>query len=168
VWVAGDGGGVAGALAAEVQGTLAGLAVARQLGALDARTFAARRKPLARRLRRLDRFQAILGRLYRLRPGIDTLPTADTVVCRCEELTRAEIETGIAAGGIDLRTLKVMTRLSMGPCQGLMCWPAAARLLARRTGKTVETIGPLSVRPPVTPISLGSLCELSMTMDQGT
>src|SRR5262249_33100048 len=45
VWVAGDGGGVAGALVAELQGTLVGLAAARQLGALDAKAFDARRKP---------------------------------------------------------------------------------------------------------------------------
>jgi NADPH-dependent 2,4-dienoyl-CoA reductase/sulfur reductase-like enzyme len=157
VWVAGDGGGVAGALAAELQGTLVGLAVARQLGALDGRRWQVLRRPLARRLARLGRFRAALDRLYRLRPGLVGLAAPDTLVCRCEELTRAEIEAGIAAGGIDLRTLKVITRLGMGPCQGRMCWPAAARLLAARTGRPVEAAGPLSVRPPIRPVSLGSL-----------
>src|SRR5439155_13383703 len=53
VWTAGDGGGVSGALAAEQEGALAGLAVAQRLGALDRPTFEARRRPLWRRLARL-------------------------------------------------------------------------------------------------------------------
>jgi NADPH-dependent 2,4-dienoyl-CoA reductase/sulfur reductase-like enzyme len=160
VWVAGDGGGVAGALAAEMEGELVGLAVARRLGALREDTYAARRKLLARRLARLRRFRAALDRLYRLRPGLGDLAAADTLVCRCEELTLAEVEAGVASGGTDLRTLKVMTRLGMGPCQGRMCWPAMARLLAARTGKPVEAAGPLSVRPPIRPVTLGELAEV--------
>jgi NAD(P)H-nitrite reductase large subunit len=135
------------------------LVVARRLGALDEKAFAAARWPVVRRLARLMRFRAALDRLYRLRPGLVSLAAPDTMVCRCEELTRAEVETGIAAGGTDLRTLKVMTRLGMGPCQGLMCWPAMARFLAAQTGKSVEAVGPSSVRPPITPVSLGNLCE---------
>jgi NADPH-dependent 2,4-dienoyl-CoA reductase/sulfur reductase-like enzyme len=158
VWAAGDGAGVAGALVAELQGTLVGLAVARRLGVLGPGAFRVARRPVARRLARLARFRAALDRAYRLRPGLVGLAAADTVVCRCEELTRAEVEAGIAAGGTDLRTLKVMTRLGMGPCQGRMCWPAAARLLAARTGKSVEAAGPLSARPPIAPVCLGSLC----------
>jgi NADPH-dependent 2,4-dienoyl-CoA reductase/sulfur reductase-like enzyme len=167
VWAAGDGAGVAGALVAELQGRLVGLAVAHQLGALDPRAFLTARRPLARRLARLMRFRAALDRLHRLRPGLVGLADPDTVVCRCEELTQAEVEAGIAAGGTDLRTLKVMTRLGMGPCQGLMCWPAAARLLAARTGRSVEAIGPLSARPPVAPVRLGSLCEQRLAAGAG-
>jgi NADPH-dependent 2,4-dienoyl-CoA reductase/sulfur reductase-like enzyme len=159
VWSAGDGGGVAGAVVAELEGTIVGLAVAHRLGALDRATFAARRKLLDRRLARLRRFRAALDWLYRLRPGLETLAAADTVVCRCEELSRAEIEAGVAAGGTELRTLKVMTRLGMGPCQGLMCWPAISRFIAARTGRTVATVGPASARPPVGPLTLGVFCE---------
>jgi hypothetical protein len=157
VWVAGDGGGIGGALMAELGGTLAGLAVARQLGAIDQAAFDRRQKPVARELARLGRFRAALNRLAPLRPGFDTLAAADTVVCRCEEVTRAEVETGIAAGGTDIRTLKVMTRLGMGPCQGMMCWPAAARFVAARTCRPTAAAGSLSVRPPVGLVSVGDL-----------
>jgi NADPH-dependent 2,4-dienoyl-CoA reductase/sulfur reductase-like enzyme len=157
VWVAGDGGGVGGAVAAQLQGTLAGLAVAQALGAIDTARFHARRRSLVRQLARLGRFRDALAWLSRWRPGLDTLATPDTLVCRCEEVTLAEVEAGIAAGGTDVRTLKVMTRLGMGPCQGLFCWPSMARRIAARTGRPVEAIGPLSVRPPVAPIRLGDL-----------
>jgi NADPH-dependent 2,4-dienoyl-CoA reductase/sulfur reductase-like enzyme len=160
VWVAGDSAGVAGAVVAELEGTLVGLAVARQLGALDSRRWQRLRKPVTSRLARLGRFRAALDRVYRLRPGLVHLVAPDTLVCRCEELTRAEVEAGIAAGGVDLRTLKVLTRLGMGPCQGRMCWPAAARLLAAHTGQPMQEVGPLSIRPPIRPVRLESLCEL--------
>jgi len=157
--VAGDGGGVAGALVAQEEGTLAGLAAAHHLGRLDAAAFARARKPVLRRLRRLRRFRAGLDALSRVRGGLSALATAETIVCRCEELTRAEVETGLTFGGTDIRTLKVMTRLGMGPCQGCMCWPAAARWIAARTGRSSAEVGPLSVRPPLTPVSLGDLAR---------
>jgi NADPH-dependent 2,4-dienoyl-CoA reductase/sulfur reductase-like enzyme len=159
VWVAGDGRGVAGALVAQEEGTLAGLAAARELGALSREAFLGARKPVRRRLRRLGHFRAALDRLSRVRPGLSTLAAPDTVVCRCEELTRAEVETGLDFGGTDLRTLKVMTRLGMGPCQGCLCWPATARWVAARTGRPIEEIGPVSVRPPVAPLTLGELAR---------
>jgi NADPH-dependent 2,4-dienoyl-CoA reductase/sulfur reductase-like enzyme len=158
VWVAGDGGGVAGAVVAELQGTLVGLAVAHDQGALTQAAFRSRREPIVRRLRRMEHFRDVLDRLHRIRPGLVDLASAETVACRCEEVTRSEIEIGIAAGATDLRTLKVMTRLGMGPCQGNMCWPATSRLLAARTGKPVEAVGPSGVRPPIVPLCLGALC----------
>ncbi|HEV3021903.1 MAG TPA: FAD/NAD(P)-binding oxidoreductase [Pirellulales bacterium] len=157
VWVAGDGGGAAGALVAQDQGTLAALAAGRRSGAVDSIAFARATAGILRRLRRLRHFRAILDRLSQIRPGLDTLATPDTIVCRCEELTRAEVAGGLAFGGTDLRTLKVMTRLGMGACQGAMCWPAAARWIAAQSGRSIGEIGPASVRPPVSPVCVGDL-----------
>ncbi|HEV3005978.1 MAG TPA: FAD/NAD(P)-binding oxidoreductase [Pirellulales bacterium] len=157
VWVAGDGGGAAGALVAQDQGTLAGLAAGRRLGALDSNRFARATVRVFGRLRRLRRFRDILDRLSQIRPGLDSLASPDTIVCRCEELTRAQVADGLAFGGSDLRTLKVMTRLGMGACQGAMCWPAAARWIAAQSGKSIDEIGPVSVRPPVSPVCVGDL-----------
>jgi NADPH-dependent 2,4-dienoyl-CoA reductase/sulfur reductase-like enzyme len=157
VSVAGDGGGVGGAVVAQEEGTLAGLAAAHRLGALDAAAWSRARRPILRRLGRLRRFRAALDRLSRLRAGLDLLATPETVVCRCEERTREEIDRAVAFGGTDLRTLKVMTRLGMGPCQGRMCWPAAARRVAAMTRRSMEEVGPLSVRPPLRPVDLSAL-----------
>jgi NADPH-dependent 2,4-dienoyl-CoA reductase/sulfur reductase-like enzyme len=157
VGVAGDGGGVGGAVVAQEEGTLAGLAAAHRLGALDAAAWSRARGPILHRLGRLRRFRTALDRLSRLRAGLDLLATPGTVVCRCEERTREEIDRGVAFGATDLRTLKVMTRLGMGPCQGRMCWPATARRVAAMTGRSVEEVGPLSVRPPLRPLDLSAL-----------
>jgi NADPH-dependent 2,4-dienoyl-CoA reductase/sulfur reductase-like enzyme len=160
IWVAGDGGGVSGALAAEAEGSRVGLAVARRLGALTEQAWRTRSASIDRQLSRLRRFRDALERLHRLRRGLETLASPGTLVCRCEELTRAEVETGITSGGTDVRTLKVMTRLGMGPCQGLMCWPATSRMIAACSGRTVEAAGPASVRPPIGPVSVSALCGL--------
>jgi len=159
VWVAGDGGGVAGVVAARLEGELAGLAVTHRTGAIDPAAFARRRRSLLRRLTRLRRFRAALDRLFRIRPGLTLLAGPDTVVCRCEEVTRAEIEAGVAAGGVSLPTLKVMTRSGMGPCQGQMCWPALARFLTSATGTGPEAAGPLRVRPPIMPVPLEEIVQ---------
>src|SRR5262249_34203570 len=81
----------------------------------------------------------------------------DTIVCRCEEVTLGEVQRGVAAGGTSLRALKVMTRVGMGPCQGRMCGPFVGRYIAHQCGASQDAIGPISVRPPIKPVSLGLL-----------
>jgi NADPH-dependent 2,4-dienoyl-CoA reductase/sulfur reductase-like enzyme len=160
VWVIGDGGGVSGSVVAELEGELAGVAVAGRLGLLDAATVARRRGPLLARLAQLRRFRLALDTVYRVRPGLARLAAKDTLVCRCEELPCEEVDQAVGFGGSDFRTLKVMTRLGMGPCQGRMCWPAMMRRIADRTGKHPEQIGPSRFRPPVRPTAVGDLLQL--------
>ncbi len=113
----------------------------------------------AQQLRGLRRFRTALDRIYHVRPGLVDLARPDTLVCRCEELTRDEVETGIHNGGTNIRTLKVMTRLGMGPCQGRMCWPAIARMIAAGTGKAMQEVGPASIRPPIQGLCVGDLLQ---------
>jgi NADPH-dependent 2,4-dienoyl-CoA reductase/sulfur reductase-like enzyme len=160
VWVAGDGGGVSGSVVAELEGELAGLAIAGRLGLVDAATLAQRERPLLARLAKLRRFRLALDTVYRVRPGIARLAAKDTLVCRCEELPCQEVDQAIGFGGNDFRTLKVMTRLGMGPCQGRMCWPAMMRRIADRTGLSMQHIGPGRFRPPVRPTTVGDLLQL--------
>jgi bacterioferritin-associated ferredoxin len=127
------------------------------LGLVDQRLFSAAARPLRRRLARLRRFRAALDSIYRLRPGLCDLADDDTIVCRCEEIRRSEVDEAARFGAADFRALKVATRLGMGPCQGRFCWPAAARRLARSALRSVEDFGPLSVRPPAQPLCLGDL-----------
>jgi NADPH-dependent 2,4-dienoyl-CoA reductase/sulfur reductase-like enzyme len=159
VWVAGDGGGVAGAAVAEDEGMLAGLAVARNCGALDLASFQRLRHPIDIRLKKLRRFRHTLDKLSRIRPGLSELASEETIVCRCEELTRGETDAAVAAGCTTYPTFKVATRLGMGPCQGRMCWPAMARAIALNTGTPMEQIGTISVRPPIAPLTLGELAD---------
>jgi len=159
VFVAGDGGGVSGSVVAEIEGRLAGLTIARRLGLLDEARARREKAPLQSRLARLRRFRQALDKVYRIRPGLSRLAAPDTLVCRCEELSCSEVDLAVGFGGSDYRTLKVMTRIGMGPCQGRMCWPAMARRIACLGHRSPEEVGPARFRPPVRPVALGDLTE---------
>jgi NADPH-dependent 2,4-dienoyl-CoA reductase/sulfur reductase-like enzyme len=154
--VAGDGGGVAGAPAALEQGRLTGIAAARAVGALDAGEALRLQQPHRDRLRRLNRFRDAVDRIYSLRPGIHELATAETVLCRCEEVTRAEIDDVVASGVTRAESLKHQTRAGMGACQGRMCMPALLQRLEAGTGAHSESFCAPRVREPVRPLPLAS------------
>lgn len=151
LWLVGEVGGIGGAAVAALQGELAGFAAAHVLGRLDTATYRQRSARLRTALRRADRAGAAMARLMRLREGlVDAIPP-ETIVCRCEDVTRAELAEAIAAGATDLNQLKQWTRCGMGPCQGRMCGETVATLLAARLGSR-EAAGQWTGRPPLRPV----------------
>ncbi len=77
------------------------------------------------------------------------------IVCRCHDVTEADIEAAIDAGYDDLETLKRITGVTTGHCQGKTCMSLTIAILARKTGKDIgQTI---SIRAPINPLTLGSL-----------
>jgi len=85
--------------------------------------------------------------------------TDKTIICRCEDVTREEIQKLIAEGAHTLDEIKRLKRCGMGPCQGRTCQPLIARELAAATGQKLEEIKPPTFRPPVVPLKLGVLAE---------
>jgi D-hydroxyproline dehydrogenase subunit alpha len=157
IYAVGDCAGLGGAPAAEAEGVIAGLAAAHSLGfALSARQ--QRAGEAARTaLRRHRRFQAGLWRLFAAPRLLAELAAPDTLICRCEELGRAEIEAGIAPGSESIGAVKRQTRSGMGRCQGRYCGPVIAALAAARRGEALSEAGHLAPRPPVTPIRIGDI-----------
>jgi sarcosine oxidase subunit alpha len=78
-------------------------------------------------------------------------------VCRCMDVTRAEMRCSIAEGYDQLETLKRFTSLGMGHCQGKTCYEAAARILALEAGAPADEAEPTTMRPPFVPVSFGVL-----------
>ncbi len=156
-YLAGDAGGVRGAASAELAGRLAGLAVARDLGRIDAHTHQGLAGAARSALERTDRFGGAMARMMRPRPGLMAMAMPDTVVCRCEDVTRAEVERAIAEGAGEVNQLKQWTRCGMGPCQGRMCGEAAAMLVAARCPGGREAAGINRARTPIRPIPVGDL-----------
>jgi len=154
---AGDGAGVAGVLVATLEGRLAGLVAARRLEAIGDAELTSLRRPIDAELKRLTPFRKALDRISRIRPGLNSLVDDETVVCRCEELRWKQVRESVAFGGTNFRTLKVQSRVGMGPCQGRFCWPAMARLVAEQSGCDPKDVGPSSPRPPIRPVTLGAL-----------
>ena len=80
-------------------------------------------------------------------------------ICRCEDLTQEEIEQAIEEGYTTLDELKCKLRLGMGPCQGRGCISLARRVLCEKTDKVTSEISLPASRPPVVPVSLGTLAS---------
>ncbi|WP_434114130.1 FAD-dependent oxidoreductase [Paraburkholderia caffeinilytica] len=157
LYVAGDGAGIAGAAAAATHGTLAGFACIRDLGVKDG--VSDERIASARVAHRdATRFGHAMADLMALRPGhVDSIAPS-TIVCRCEDVTRAEIDAACDAGAHDVNQLKAWTRCGMGPCQGRTCGDVAGELLMRRTGAgSREAVGCFSARTPLRPVTVEAL-----------
>jgi sarcosine oxidase subunit beta len=81
-------------------------------------------------------------------------------LCRCEDVTLAEIDHAIALGLTTIEELKRYTGLGTGPCQGKECTFALADLLCRRGLASPQTIEPFTARPPAEPVTFGALASL--------
>ena len=160
-YVAGDGAGVYGAAAAEPSGRLAGIAAALDAGRLAPGAAAARAHRLRRAQAKAARFGAAMSRLTALRPAMVGSIPAGTVVCRCEDVTRQQIEDAIAQGAVEVNQLKDFTRCGMGPCQGRICGEVVAELLAARIADDPDegrrAAGQWTGRAPLRPVSMDDL-----------
>jgi len=156
LYVAGDGCGISGGAAAEIEGRIAGLTAALDLGKLDRAAYDKRAAPLRRDLGRAESVGIRMSHMMTPRPGILDTITADTVVCRCEDVTRGEIEETLEAGAFEVNQLKSWTRCGMGPCQGRMCGDTTARLVADKVGGR-EKAGSWTARVPIRPVALDDL-----------
>ncbi|SHF70544.1 NADPH-dependent 2,4-dienoyl-CoA reductase, sulfur reductase [Modicisalibacter ilicicola DSM 19980] len=156
LWIAGDGGGIGGALNAEREGRLVALSLLEN----EQRTTAEQRREgqalLAARRRDLEA-RCLLERLFRLPESWLDDQSAETLVCRCESVSRGELDLAITQGGAGPNQLKAFTRCGMGPCQGRQCGESVTRLLAQRLGGTPDAVGYYHIRPPVHSITLGEL-----------
>ena len=76
------------------------------------------------------------------------------VLCRCEDVTLADVERAVRTGYADLEEVKRYTGFGTGPCQGKECLAPIACALARLTGAAPATIRPFTARPPLQPTPL--------------
>lgn len=136
IYCAGESTGIGGLDVSLVEGQIAGFAATDQQEKARA-LFAERHKH--------QQFADLLNRTFALREELKALPQADTIVCRCEDVSFARLQNQPA-----WRAAKLHTRCGMGPCQGRICGGAIEFLL----GWPAE-----SVRPPVFPVKVGSLIK---------
>ncbi len=144
IYAAGEPTGIGGLDLSLIEGQIAGLAAG---GMPDE----ARR--LFRKRARLQRFAHLLNRTFALRDELKGLATAETIFCRCEDVTFARLQAYDS-----WRAAKLQTRCGMGPCQGRICGPATEFLFDWQ----VE-----SVRPPIFPARVDSLIRVSEPESEG-
>ncbi len=76
------------------------------------------------------------------------------IICRCEDVTLADVLRAIDMGYRDLESLKRYLRIGMGACQGGHCLLIVARILARRLGKSPDQLFYPRSRPPLVPVEI--------------
>src|SRR5271169_4641056 len=138
VFCAGEPTGIGGVELALVEGQIAGLAAVGEW-ARARRLFGERGKA--------RHFERMLDRTFRLRPELRNLTSAETIVCRCEDVPYSRLREHRS-----WRAAKLHTRCGMGPCQGRVCGPATQFLFQWQ---------PDSVRPPVFPARVDSLAGMA-------
>lgn len=80
-----------------------------------------------------------------------------TYICRCEEVTREEIEQAIREGATTLTGIKRRTHAGMGLCQGRTCRKMISSLLAKKVDP--QEIVPPTSRPPVRTVRISEFVE---------
>jgi len=134
VYCAGEATGIGGLDKALCEGQIAGYA------ATDERQ---RTVTLFGARQRAYRFARALENAFVLRDELKSLASADTLVCRCEDVPFAKLQRYRG-----WRDAKLQTRCGMGPCQGRICGTAAEYLFGWNAA---------AVRPPVFPARVGAL-----------
>jgi NADPH-dependent 2,4-dienoyl-CoA reductase/sulfur reductase-like enzyme len=134
VLAAGESTGVGGMELACVEGEIAGLVAGGVSG--DLRVLRARRA-------RWQRFARRVEKAFALGAAARAVPRADTLLCRCEDVTVGEV-----SAYADWRDAKLHTRCGMGACQGRICGTAASTYFGWRTAQP---------RPPFHPVRIGTL-----------
>jgi len=138
VYIAGEPTGIGGEGRALVEGRIAGYSAAGR---------PERAERLFRAGRRTWVFSRAMDRAFALRDEVKRLADPETLICRCEDVTRGDLERYR-----DWRSAKLQTRCGMGPCQGRICGGATGTLFGWETE---------SIRPPVFPVKIRTLREAS-------
>jgi len=138
IFCAGEPTSIGGVELAIIEGQIAGLAVAGR--AAEARLLFGKRE-------RARRFARLLDRTFQLRSELSKLPSAETIICRCEDVLYSRLRKHTS-----WRAAKLHTRCGMGPCQGRVCGPATQFLF---------NWNPDSVRPPVFPARIETMAAVT-------
>ncbi|GAA1635821.1 FAD/NAD(P)-binding oxidoreductase [Kribbella alba] len=175
VFAAGELTGIGGADLAAAEGQVAGASAAallmtsRQAVAGDGRSrpaaaerteskaaVAARRK-----VAKGKRFAVALAKAYPVQSDWQSWSDESTVVCRCEEVRRGEIEDALDQRDVNgMRSLKLTTRVGLGLCQGRVCSRTAADLAATRQAVVRADYS----RPVAQPVRLRDLADIQEEM----
>ena len=67
-------------------------------------------------------------------------PAYGEIICRCENISEAEVVAAVRKGHNSLDGIKFYTRAMMGRCQGGFCTYKILKIIARETGCSVDEI----------------------------
>lgn len=163
--IAGDGAGIGGAEAAAIAGRIAALGALHRLAAIEAPLRDGEAEAHRHARRRWQAGRPFLDTLYRPATFF-RVAAPETILCRCEEVTGAELRHAASRGATGPNQAKTLLRCGMGPCQGRLCALTIVETLAEVHRTTPAAIGPMRLRSPVKPISVAEIASIDSTEDE--
>ena len=91
-----------------------------------------------------------------LNENVSALPD-QTQICRCEEIRADRIREAISEGAHTINDVKRRTRAGMGVCQGIFCTRTIAGMIHSIAGEPLDSLLPMTARPPARLIPLSQL-----------
>jgi bacterioferritin-associated ferredoxin len=80
------------------------------------------------------------------------------ILCRCEDVTAADVAHAVSLGYADVEEVKRYTGFGTGPCQGKECLRGVVAAIAEAAGGVdAKTLAPFTSRPPLVPTELAVL-----------
>lgn len=79
------------------------------------------------------------------------------ILCRCEDVTLADVEHAVRLGYTDVEEIKRYTGFGTGPCQGKECLRGIVTAIAAAAGRDPDMLAPFTSRPPLVPTELAIL-----------
>jgi NADPH-dependent 2,4-dienoyl-CoA reductase/sulfur reductase-like enzyme len=156
VYAAGEVTGIGGVRVAVAEGCLAGLSAAYDMELVAQRDYEAEVRELTHRLVRARRVGDWIRHAFRPRAGLWSLANAETMLCRCEDVTMQAAEEALSNNPATPYAVKTATRAGFGLCQGRICGPYMIEWLRAEHGYRVpEEDRPWRVRPPIRPVPVG-------------
>lgn len=159
VFAAGEITGIGGAYKSIHEGELAANSILYRLDKMGKRDFDKKQSRMIRKRKHDLKFGTLFNLLYRVPMGSVLEIPDDTIVCRCEDVTMGEVKKAVNMDFKVPGSLKISVRTGMGNCQGRTCGPVIYDILTALTGQMPAQLGPFSARPPVKPVSIGSLID---------
>ena len=154
VYLAGDGAGVSGALAASDKGLLASSALLYDEKIISEKEFNQYTHKIQKKLDKYEIFAKAISKLNSIPKKLIENIDNGTIICRCEDVTKNEILKAVDQGAKDINQIKSWTRFGMGPCQGRTCQYAVAKIVAEYLNSEIKDLGYLTGRSPIRPVPL--------------
>lgn len=83
----------------------------------------------------------------------------DIIICRCEDVSLADIHQALDMGYQDFESMKRILRVGMGPCQGQTCAHLIKREIAKYKQVHPETVKIHKTRPLVSGVVLSDIAR---------
>ncbi|WP_457553611.1 FAD-dependent oxidoreductase [Desulfobacula sp.] len=166
IYAVGEITGIAGGKKSYIQGKLAAISILKKLDKLNFKKHGSSLLTQVKQLHSLNHKQAayaaFLNHLCRLPRMAYQQISADTIICRCENITMGTIKKAIEQDFITSGGLKKATRCGMGRCQGQICGPIILDIIMALTKKNPYDIGPSLSRAPVKNVAISSFLDQSI------